>query len=308
VVSGIDSFDPKFNIVSPGADPEIFFPFSENDRRLPDIQSEIADLIYGPPNPEARGNLKDRDKPLLFAMSRLDVIKNMPGLVDWFANNERLREAVNLFVVGGYLDPEESDDRDERLQIEKMHELFDKHGLEEDARWVVMQTDKNRVGELYRSVADTRGAFVQPALFEGFGLTVVEAMSSGLPVFVTRFGGPLEIVQDGLSGFHIDPHHGEDSSRRMVEFFERTREDPGFWHEISTSAIERVRTHYNWELHARKLLSLSRIYGFWKHITNIERQETRRYLDMFYGLMYRRRARKILKDRGEGLDQTHLPL
>ena len=30
-------------------------------------------------------------------------------------------------------------------------------------------------------MADTRGVFVQPALYEAFGLTVVEAMSSGLP-------------------------------------------------------------------------------------------------------------------------------
>jgi sucrose synthase len=175
--------------------------------------------------------------------------------------------------------------------------MFDEHQLEGHARWVEMQTDKNRVGELYRTVADTRGAFVQPALFEGFGLTVVEAMSSGLPVFATRYGGPLEIVEDGASGFHIDPHHGADASARMVAFFEKTAQDPEYWMEMSNSAVERVRARYNWELHAKKLLTLSRIYGFWKYITNIERQETRRYLDMFYGLMLRRHSRKMLKDR-----------
>ena len=40
--------------------------------------------------------------------------------------------------------------------------------------------------------ADTRGAFVQPALYEAFGLTVVEAMSCGLPTFATICGGPAE--------------------------------------------------------------------------------------------------------------------
>ena len=33
---------------------------------------------------------------------------------------------------------------------------------------------------------------------ETFGLTVVEAMSSGLPTFATCFGGPLEIIEHGI--------------------------------------------------------------------------------------------------------------
>jgi sucrose synthase len=293
VLSGIDAFDPKFNVVAPGADPEIFFPFTEEDRRMEDVRKEIEELVYGSDGPHALGHLEDRERPLLFAMSRLDRIKNMAGLLEWYAREPELRSLVGLLLVGGEVDPELSDDRDERKQIEDMRHLFDEHGLDGDVRWVQMQTDKNRVGELYRVVADTRGAFVQPALFEGFGLTVVEAMSSGLPVFATRFGGPLEVVQDGRSGFHIDPHHGDAAARRMVEFFQRCAEEPGYWEEISSGAITRVRERYDWDLYARRLLALSRIYGFWKYITNIEREETRRYLEMFYGLMYRSLARGI---------------
>jgi sucrose synthase len=35
------------------------------------------------------------------------------------------------------------------------------------------------------------------------------------------------------------------------------------------------------------MMTLSRIYGFWKYVTNLERAETSRYLEMFYGLQYR---------------------
>jgi sucrose synthase len=294
VVSGIDSFDPKFNIVSPGADPEVFFPYHEEERRIPQVKKEIGELIFGGPVPDARGSLQDPDRPLLFAMSRLDRIKNMAGLLSWYAENDELRAVANLLLVGGEVDADKSSDRDELLQIETMHRLFDEHDLEGQVRWVRMQTDKNRVGELYRTVADSRGAFVQPALFEGFGLTVVEAMSSGLPVFATRFGGPLEIVENGKSGFHIDPNHGDEAGTLMVEFFRGCQENPEHWNELSQSAMDRVKAKYNWELYARKLLSLSRIYGFWKYITNIEREETRRYLEMFYGLMYRPLAQGVL--------------
>jgi len=80
----------------------------------------------------------------------------------------------------------------------------------------------------------------------------------------------------------------------MVAFFKATAGDPGRWDAVSEAAVTRVREKYNWEWHARKLLSLSRIYGFWKYITTLEREETRRYLDMFYGLMLRWHSRKML--------------
>lgn len=43
-------------------------------------------------------------------------------------------------------------------------------------------------------------ALVQPSIYEGFGLTVVEGMAAGLPVVVSDKGGPAEIVQTLTSG------------------------------------------------------------------------------------------------------------
>jgi sucrose synthase len=231
-------------------------------------------------------------------MSRLDLIKNMAGFVSWYAADEGLRETANLLLVGGHLDAADSLDDDERRQIEEMHRLIDEHGLDGQVRWIEMQTDKNRVGELYRLVADTRGAFVQPALFEAFGLTVIEAMSSGLPVFATRFGGPLESIEDGVSGFHIDPHQGAEAAHRMRTFLEAAAGDAGAWQGVSDAAVERVAERYNWPLYASTLLKLARVYGFWRFISDMERAETHRYLDMFYALMYRPLAEKV--GTGEG--------
>ena len=293
VVSGIDCFDPKFNIVSPGADPEVFFPYTRRERRMDDLTEEMRTLVYGEPPDRHRGGFAEKGKPILFAMSRLDRIKNMPGLLDWYAADESLRAEANLLLVGGSLDPLDSDDHDERRQIRHMHELFDRYELDGCVRWVEMQTNKNRVGELYRVIADARGAFVQPALFEAFGLTVIEAMSSGLPVFATAYGGPRETIEEGVSGFHIDPTHGAEAAAKMVAFLRAARANPEVWDRISTAAIERVEERYNWPLYASRLLKLSRVYGFWKFITNIEREETRRYLEMFYALMYRPLAESV---------------
>ncbi len=294
VVSGIDCFDPKFNIVSPGADPRVFFPYFEETHRPQELREEVENMVYGSPSCAYRGILNDHEKPLLFAMSRLDRIKNMAGLVEWYAKNDELRQVANLLIVGGRLRTEESNDRDEREQIERTHALFHEYGLEGDVRWIEMQTDKTKVGELYRFVADQRGAFVQPALFEAFGLTVVESMSTGLPTFATRYGGPLEIIEEGKSGFHIDPTQGAEAAKKMLAFFKACESDPETWETISKGGIARVEERYNWPLYASTLLKLSRIYGFWRYISSLERDETRRYLEMFYGLLLRPLSKKVL--------------
>jgi len=43
---------------------------------------------------------------------------------------------------------------------------------------------------------------VQPALFEAFGLTILEAMISGLPTFATQFGGPLKLFRISSMGLY----------------------------------------------------------------------------------------------------------
>lgn len=109
----------------------------------------------------SRGYLEDRSKPVIFSMARLDKVKNITGLVEWYGQDKRLRDLVNLVVVGGLLDPTQSKDREEIEEINKMHSLINKYQLKGQIRWIKAQTDRVRNGELYRCIADSRGAFVQ---------------------------------------------------------------------------------------------------------------------------------------------------
>ena len=81
----------------------------------------------------------------------------------------------------------------------------------------------------------------------------------------------------------------------MCRFFKRCSEESGYWENISRNAISRVEERYTWKLYAQRLMTLSRIYGFWKFITHSESQENRRYLEMFYNLMYKRLAESLEK-------------
>jgi sucrose synthase len=287
VVSGTDVYDTRFNIISPGANAEVFFPYYENDRRLSGLREEAGALLFGEADETIRGQLAHPDRPIIFSMARLDRIKNITALVEWFGASDRLRNLANLVIVAGHVDIEKSGDDEERAQIARMHELFDHYKLDQNARWVGRTLEKQFTGELYRTVADTRGVFVQPALFEAFGLTVIEAMSTGLPTFATFFGGPLEIIEEGVSGYHLDPTDSDQATGVLLDFFEKQAENPKIWDRLSQNAIARVDERYNWPHYAERMLTLAKVYGFWKHVTNKDREEMRRYLEMFYGLMYR---------------------
>ncbi|KAK9868248.1 hypothetical protein WJX84_008916, partial [Apatococcus fuscideae] len=289
VVSGINVFDPKFNIVSPGADQGLYFPYDKKDKRLTDLHEDIEQLLFGQDeSPDfAKGVLEDRKKPIIFSMARLDRVKNLSGLVEMFAKNEKLRKLTNLVIVGGVVDVKNSNDTEEKAQCERMHQLIEEHNLHGQIRWLVAQKDQVKNGEIYRYIADTRGAFVQPALYEAFGLTVIEAMTCGLPTFATSKGGPAEIIVHGESGFHIDPYHVEASGTILAEFFEKVAEDEQHWLDMSSKSLERIFENFTWEIYAKKLMTLSRVYTFWKYVSHQDRREVRRYLEMFYSLKLR---------------------
>ncbi|KAJ8459376.1 hypothetical protein OPV22_032302 [Ensete ventricosum] len=292
--SGINVFDPKFNIASPGADQSVYFPHTQKHRRLTSFLPAIEELLYSKQdNDEHIGFLEDKRKPIIFSMARLDTVKNITGLVEWYGKNSRLRELVNLVIVAGFLDPSKSKDREEISEIKKMHSLIDKYQLKGHLRWIAAQNDRVRNGELYRCVADTKGAFVQPALYEAFGLTVIEAMNCGLPTFATNQGGPAEIIVDAVSGFHIDPTNSNESSNKIADFFAKCREDSSYWNRVSTAGLQRINECYTWKIYATKVLNMGSIYGFWRQLNKEEKQAKQRYVKLFYNLQFRNLAKTV---------------
>jgi hypothetical protein len=73
----------RFNIVSPGADADIYFPFSDAPRRLTALHPDIEQLLFDPGFEGTVGSLEHPDRPILFSMARLDKVKNLTGLTQW---------------------------------------------------------------------------------------------------------------------------------------------------------------------------------------------------------------------------------
>jgi len=296
VENGVDLYNVKFNIISPGVNEKIYFPYSKEDRRLPNIKKHLAELLFeNKEDDEIAGELENPYLTPIFSMARLDKNKNLTSLVRWFGESEELQKMANVIIIAGKIDAANSSDREEREEIEHMWYLINEFNLHKKIRWIGKMLNKNEAGEVYRIIADRKGVFVQPGLFEGFGLTVIEAMISGLPVIATKYGGPLEIIQDKVNGFHIDPVKKDDSKAVLLEVISKINSDEKFWKDISDKSIKRVNEAYNWKLYSDKLLTLSKVYGFWKYLTDLEMKDMEAYLDIVFHTMYKQRAGKLLE-------------
>ena len=291
VQSGFDPRLARHNIVPPGASPKYFFPNTDSGQRIEAVTQGLTErfLQHDPAEGDV-GYLEDPERPFVFAMARMDKIKNLSGLVEIFGKHEQLRESANLLLVTSLNNAELSSDHEEIDEVNRTYELIDKYNLHGHIRWCAARLDKVETGEVYRIVADRGGVFAQPAFMETFGLTVIEAMACGLPVVVTCFGGPSEIVVPGKSGEVVNPNHQQD----FAEALYRTVSDTGQWAAYSTGGIDRVEEKFTWKQHAKRITGLANVYSYWNHLDVMNRQALDRYIHTLYHTVYRPRTQSLL--------------
>jgi sugar transferase (PEP-CTERM/EpsH1 system associated) len=123
-------------------------------------------------------------------VGRMQTVKNQPALVDAFAALLRaqpaLRARARLVLVG---------DGPLRAECEARLEAAGLRNL----AW--LPGERRDVAELMRAF----DVFALPSLGEGISNTVLEAMSSALPVVATDVGGNADLVRDGQTGFIVPP-------------------------------------------------------------------------------------------------------
>jgi glycosyltransferase involved in cell wall biosynthesis len=80
----------------------------------------------------------------------------------------------------------------------------------------------------------TYDLLVQPSRYEGFGLTVVEAMAAGVPVLVSNIEGPMEIIDNGKYGSYFQVGDHLDCSEKMIHIMKNSE------HRILPEELQRV--------------------------------------------------------------------
>ena len=233
-----DNYQPqRMEVIAPGVDLSRFFPPKLDDPD-PEYKKELARF------------LEDVDKPFVLAVARADERKNFRTLIDAYASTPALKEKANLVLIAGNRDSILKLDRGARKVMTEIFLQIDN----EDLYGLVACPKHHKpedIPELYRLAASQKGVFVNPALTEPFGLTLIEAAASGLPIVATNDGGPRDIVGMCNNGSLIDPLDKDDISTALLE----TLSNEQLWQERSGKGIEGSNKYYSWQSHVDRYLS-----------------------------------------------------
>lgn len=234
----------RFEIIPPGVDRERFKPETS-----PSEQTATAAI-------EARlaSFLRDPAKPLITVLCRADRKKNVDAVLRAFGEAPELRTMANLGLVVGQWPDLSKKLPGERAVYEGILRQLDQFDLYGHVAYPKEHDPIREVPALYRFAARSRGMFVNVALTEPFGLTLLEAAASGLPVVATSDGGPSEIVPALDNGMLVSPKDIaaiQDAMRVLL-----TRRD--LWDRYAANGIRNLPHRYSWQPHVKRYVKLVR--------------------------------------------------
>ncbi|MBR8826373.1 MAG: HAD-IIB family hydrolase [Gomphosphaeria aponina SAG 52.96 = DSM 107014] len=227
-----DYYEPQqMRVIPPGTDVEKFYPPVGSEWES-NVFKTLAKFLNQP------------QKPIILALSRLDQRKNIRTLIEAFGECKDLQERANLVIVAGI----RNDIQDLENSVQEVFtdllltiDHYDLYGKVAYPKAIPSED----IGILYRLAAISGGVFVNPALTEPFGLTLIEAAASGLPIVATKDGGPVDIIKNCQNGYLIDPLDPQNIADTLLKVLEEQEN----WQILAQNGLAKVKEHYTWESH-----------------------------------------------------------
>jgi sucrose-phosphate synthase len=236
-----DNYQPqRMNVAPPGVNLHRFSPPGRTINRESAIYRELSRF------------LRNMNKPMILAICRPDPRKNIMTLLHAYGQNQALRDAANLVLVAGTRDDIREMEKETQSQLSQIFKTIDLYDLYGQIAYP-KQHAADDVPEMYRLAAKTGGVFVNPALTEPFGLTLIEAAASGLPIVATEDGGPRDIIAACKNGVLIDPLKVDELSAAILDAIS----DRARWKRWSRSGLTGAHCHFSWEAHVKKYVRLA---------------------------------------------------
>jgi sucrose-phosphate synthase len=230
-------FNPDLaRVIPPGVDSRQFFP-PQAGLLEPEVEALMSPF------------LRDPSKPPVLAICRADQRKNIPALVEVFGRSEHLRQHHNLVLVLGCRNDPRELEKNQREVFQQVFELVDRFDLYGHIAYP-KHHQREQIPAIYRWAASHGGVFVNPALTEPFGLTLLEAAACGLPVVATDDGGPRDILARCSNGLLVDVSDLD----ALQTAIEEALAQPKRWRRWRDNGIEAVSRHFSWDAHASHYL------------------------------------------------------
>lgn len=151
-------------------------------RKIEMVYYPIDTTAVTPPRKKSGG-------PIVFAtVCRLEEVKNLPILLSLLheIRKRHPEKSFNLWLLG---DGSLRDDLVRRTEELGLTDAVKFYGYVDNPQQIIVDAD----------------AFFLPSWTEGFGLACIEAIQCNLPVLVSRSGGMMEYITDGVNGYLFDP-------------------------------------------------------------------------------------------------------
>lgn len=239
----------QFHVQPPGVDVEKFSPYyikhfqEEEDliqlQRRYWVGQSIEKFLTNP------------NKPVIMALSRPDRRKNLHMLIEAYGEDKELQALANLAIFAGIRKDINTMPDQEKEVLTELLLLMDKYDLYGKLAIPKRHDIENEVALIYQYCANKRGVFANICLHENFGLTTIEAGGTGLPVVITKNGGPSEIVPRMKNGLLVDPLDKADIQRSLRKVL--TNETK--WRQFSDNGIVNTKKHYSWNSHTEVYVS-----------------------------------------------------
>ncbi|WP_308388764.1 HAD family hydrolase [Acidithiobacillus sp. AMEEHan] len=228
----------RMRVIPPGVDLSRFAPVS---RPAPPIVEELKRF------------LRNAKRPPILALSRPDERKNIAGLIHAYGKNPELQARANLVIIAGNREDIRDMPAGLRQVLTEMLFLIDCYNLYGKVAYPRQHSPED-VPDLYRWAADLGGVFINPALTEPFGLTLIEAAACGLPVLATENGGPKDIITNCNNGLLINPLDTDEMSSKLLAILNDARNRRHY----AQNGVAAVRRHYTWPAHVEQYLEALR--------------------------------------------------
>lgn len=170
------------------------------------------------------------DKPFITQISRFDPWKDPLGVLDVY---RRVREKVDCrLVLCGSMASDDPEGYDIYEKVRKEAEDLISSGD------VILITYESNI--MVNAIQRAASVIIQKSLREGFGLTVTEGLWKQRPVVASNVGGiPLQI-EDGKTGFLLEPDDHQGFADRIISLLE----DPKKAREMGIEGREKVRKRF----------------------------------------------------------------